>query len=269
MPELPDVELYKHRLDETALHRTIAVVTVSDARILRDLPAAKFAEAVEGRRFEGSLRHGKHLLAKLDKGGWVTLHFGMTGDLVPCGEKSDEPPYTRVRFDFADGGALAYTNRRMLGHVGLTDDAETFLRGEGLGPDALDPAFDRAAFAQALGSGRRSLKSALMDQAAMAGVGNIFADEILFQARLHPETKVAQLTDKQTETLFRQTKAVLETAIACGAGSEQFQGQLPQGFIIPQRKKDGRCPRCGTAIGTLKAGGRTAYFCPNCQKPKA
>lgn len=268
MPELPDVEIYKRRLDKHGLKRRIAKVTVSDARILAGLPAARLRKALEGRRFEASRRRGKHLLARLDKDGWATFHFGMTGDLVPFEGDEPEPPYTRVRLDFADGGHLAYVNRRMLGKVGLTEDAEAFFAEEALGPDALDPALDQAAFMAALGSPRRALKAALMDQSALAGIGNIFSDEILFQAKLHPETKLSQLSAAEQKRLFETTHAVLKKAIACGAGSEQFEERLPKSFIIPQRRKGGRCPRCGSAIEAFKAGGRTTYLCPRCQKPK-
>lgn len=269
MPELPDVEIFKRRLDAHGLKRRIDKVTVSDARILGGLKPATLAKAVEGRSFTATRRHGKHLLARLDRDGWVTFHFGMTGDLVPFAADEEEPRFTRVRFDFADASHLAYVNRRMLGHVGLADDDEAFIAGESLGLDALDPAFDRAAFAAALGSSRRSLKAALMDQSAVAGIGNIYSDEILFQARLHPETKVADLSAAGIDRLFATLRDVLKTAISRGGGSEVLAERLPRSFLIPQRQKGGHCPRCGEPVATLKSGGRTAYFCPTCQKAKA
>ena len=265
MPELPDVELFKRRLDASALNQIISKVVVSDARILGKLAPRAFAAKLEGRRFVGSRRHGKHLLVALERDGWLTLHFGMTGSLEYFERLEDEPPYTRVRFDFAKGRHLAYINRRMLGRVGWTEDADAFIRTEDLGPDALDPGFDLAAFRAALGGGRKTVKAALMDQSAMAGIGNIFADEILFQAKLHPATPASRLTVRETERLFRQTRKVLETAIDCGAGSEQFQDRLPKRSLLPQRKKGGHCPRCGAALELFKASGRTGYFCAACQ----
>jgi formamidopyrimidine-DNA glycosylase len=265
MPELPDVELYKRYLDEHALGQTIERVAVNDARILGDLAPKAFVARLSGDRFEDSRRHGKHLMVRLKKGGWLTLHFGMTGDLFWFENERDDPPYDRVRFDFRDGGHLAYVNRRMLGRVGLADDADAFVRAEELGPDALDPAFDFAAFAKALEGRRRDVKSVLMDQALIAGIGNIYADEILFQARVHPKTAVSALSGKQREKLFEQIKSVLKTAIACGAGAEQLLERLPDHYLLPEREKGGRCPRCGGAIETLKSGGRTSYFCPRCQ----
>jgi formamidopyrimidine-DNA glycosylase len=264
MPELPDVELYKRYLDEHALRQRIEAVAVGDARILGDLSARAFVAALRGNRFEQSRRHGKHLLVRLERSGWLTLHFGMTGNLVYFRQGEDDPPYDRVRFDFAGGAHLAYVNRRMLGRVGLAEDADAFVGAQGLGPDALDPAFDLAAFAAAL-SGRRDVKSVLMDQELIAGIGNIYADEILFQARLHPKTPTSALDGRQRAALFEQVKAVLRTAIAHGAGAEQYLERLPQDYLLPQRDKGGRCPRCGAALATLKAAGRTSYFCPRCQ----
>jgi len=265
MPELPDVELLKRYLDRHALGQTIRTVQVNDARILGDLPVDRFTGALAGRRLEASRRHGKHLLVRLAGGGWLTLHFGMTGGLDWFEDLADDPPYDRVRLDFANGGHLAYVNRRMLGRVGLAEDADAFIAAEDLGPDALDPAFDEAAFAAALAGRRRDLKSVLMDQALIAGIGNIYADEILFQARLHPQTAVDALGARGRGEVFRALKRVLATAIERGAGAEQFLERLPGDFLLPERRKDGRCPRCGHALATLKLAGRTSYYCPHCQ----
>ena len=125
----------------------------------------------------------------------------MTGSLVYFGEGSDDPPYDRVRFDFEGDRHLAYVNRRMLGRVGLADDAEEFIRAEELGPDALDPAFDLEAFNRAIEGRRRDVKSVLMDQTLIAGIGNIYADEILFQSCLHPKTAVTSLSSRQRRPL--------------------------------------------------------------------
>ena len=265
MPELPDVELYRRYLDEHALRQTIAAVAVNDARILADLPAEAFVAKLIGNRFEDSRRHGKHLLVRLHRDGWLTLHFGMTGSLVYFREEVDDPPYDRVRFDFEGGRHLAYVNRRMLGRVGLADDAEAFIQAEELGPDALDLAFDLEAFNRAIAGRRRDIKSVLMDQQLMAGIGNIYADEILFQARLHPRVSVTALGEPQRAVVFEQIKAVLETAIERSAGAEQFLERWPADYLLPHRDKGGKCPRCGTPIATLKGGGRTSYFCPRCQ----
>lgn len=267
MPELPDVELYRRRLDAHALHRKINDVVVSDARILGDLKEAQFIKRLKGNRLERSRRHGKHLLVQLARDGWLTMHFGMSGDLCYVEPPEVEVPYDRVRLAF-DGGALAYVNRRMLGRIGLADDADAFVAAEELGPDALDPVFDLAALEGAL-DGRRDLKSVLMDQSVVAGIGNLYADEILFQARLHPKMPGRSLSKARRKALFGRIGEVLRTAIDCGAGAEQFLERLPRGALLPQRHEGGICPRCGSDLLTLKAAGRTSFYCPRCQPQPA
>ena len=265
MPELPDVELYKRHLDMTCLGRTIRHVAVGDARILADVSATELARRLEGARIIASRRHGKHLLVDLGPPGWLTLHFGMNGSLQHFTDGEDDPPYDRVRFDFADGHHLAYLNPRLLGRVGLAPDADAFVRAERLGPDALDPRFDLAAFERSLAGRKRDVKSLLMDQEVAAGIGNIYSDEILFQAGINPRTRCDRLDARARQRLFERIKAVLETAITSGAGAERLVDRLPSSFLIPHREKGGRCPRCGGEIASAKFSGRTAYYCLRCQ----
>jgi formamidopyrimidine-DNA glycosylase len=220
---------------------------------------------LEGGRLVASRRHGKHLMARIDTGGWLTLHFGMTGGLqfVPQGEEG--PPFTRVSLAFSGDGRLAYTNKRMIGRVGFVQVAEEFIAEEKLGPDALDAGFDLAAFKAALAGTRRDVKSALMDQECLAGIGNVYADEILFQAGIDPRIRIGELEPKRIERLYGTMRKVLENAITHGAGAEQFTELMPKGSLLPERHKGGRCPRCGHALEVLKIGGRTTYLCARCQ----
>jgi formamidopyrimidine-DNA glycosylase len=265
MPELPDVELFKRHLDATCLGRTIQNVTVNDARILSGVSAGDLARRLNGARLVHSRRHGKYLLAGLDPTVWLIMHFGMNGSLSHFAEGEEDPPYDRVRFDFADGHHLAYVNPRLLGQIGLADDPNAFIAAEGLGPDALDPRFDFAAFEKVVTSRRRDVKSLLMDQAAIAGIGNIYSDEILFQAGIHPRTRCDRLGVDARRSLFRSIKKVLQTALDAGAGAENLADRLPSSFLIPHRNKGGRCPHCGSELATAKFSGRTAYYCPRCQ----
>jgi len=265
VPELPDVEHFKRVLARNGLNRTIESVVVKDARILGKLSTEVFTARLRGRRLVAVRRHGKHLLVKLDVGSWLTLHFGLSGALQFVQSRDDEPPFTRVRLDFIDDGSLAYTNKRMLGHVGIVEGAADFITAERLGPDALDPAFDFAAFSTAVEGTKRDVKSVLMDQQIIAGVGNIYSDEILFQARIAPTTRINELPPAQLKHLFSETRKVLETAIERGAGSEQFVDRMPAGSLLPQRKKGGHCPRCRSPLKIFKVSGRTAYCCPHCQ----
>jgi formamidopyrimidine-DNA glycosylase len=265
MPELPDVELYKRYLEMTCLGRTIRRAAVGDARILGGISAAELARRLEGARITASRRHGKHLLVDLGLPGWLTLHFGMTGSLEHFTDGEQDPRYDRVRFDFADGHHLAYIDARLLGRVGLTADADGFIAAQRLGPDALDPRLDLAAFDRSLAGRKRDVKSLLMDQEVVAGIGNIYSDEILFQAGINPRARCDRLDAGARQHLLGRIKAVLETAITSGAGAERLVDRLPGSFLIPHREKGGRCPRCGGEIASAKFSSRTAYYCPRCQ----
>jgi hypothetical protein len=166
----------------------------------------------------------------------------MNGSLRHFEDGEDDPPYDRLCLDFADGHHLAYVNPRLLGRVGLARDAAEFIAPERLGPDALNPRFDLAAFERALAGRKRNLKSVLMDQEVVAGIGNVYSDEILFQARLHPRTRSDWLDAATRERLFRQINEVLETAMAHGAGTERLIDRLPSSFLIPHRQKGWMLP---------------------------
>lgn len=265
MPELPDVEGFKEVLVKSALHKTIDDVAVNDARILAGCSAKAFAARLRGAKLMAARRHGKYLMASVDRGGWLVLHFGMTGALRFIRKGTEEPHFTRVRFDFVNDGSLAYTNKRMIGRVSLVEDAADFIAQEKLGPDALDPAFDFQAFKTTVAGTRRDAKSVLMDQQIIAGIGNIFSDEILFQARINPSKRMDELSASGLERLFLTMRKVLEAAIVSGAGSEEFIARMPKGSLLPERKKGGQCPRCGSMLKMFKLGGRTAYCCPRCQ----
>ena len=265
MPELPDVEGFKRVLAKHALRKTIARVVVNDARILGSLSARTFASRLQGAKLVAVRRHGKTLMANIDRNGWLTLHFGMTGALQFVRNCLEEPPFTRVRLDFTDDGCLAYTNKRMIGSVRLVENAAKFIANESLGPDALDRRFDLDAFKNAVCDIKRDVKAVLMDQKIIAGIGNVFSDEILFQARINPAARMGELAPKQLERLFSEIYKVLRTAVAHGAGSEQFTARMPKGSLLPERHKGGHCPRCRSLLKVSKIGGRTAFCCPQCQ----
>lgn len=264
MPELPDVALFARILEEHGVGKRIRTVEVTDARILEGVDAQTFVREMTGDRLGAVRRHGKNLFAARERGGWLLMHFGMTGALEPFG---DEPPaYARVIWRFARPPHLAYVNVRMLGLVGLIEDPDRYIAEHGLGPDALDPRLNAAWFAEALGDSRRSIKAALMDQSLVAGLGNVYADEVLFQAGLRPDVPVNALDRQWREKLFHTMRRVLETAVAAGAASERYTERLPEGFLTRVRgQKGARCPKCGGELATVKIGGRTSWYCPHCQ----
>ena len=184
MPELPDVEIFKRYLDATALDQKITRVSVQNRTVLRHISPQAIARKLKGRKLESSLRHGKFLFGQLDKNGSVIFHFGMTGFLKYFKHESEAPEHTRVRMDFSNGPFLAYVCPRMFGEVDYTTDVNKYINERGLGPDAL--ALTSKEFKDRFAGKKNSIKSALMDQKLLAGIGNVYSDEILFQARVHP-----------------------------------------------------------------------------------
>lgn len=265
MPERPDVELYRRRLDAGVLDRPIVRVDVADASSLDHLSAADLAARLTGERLTATRRHGKHLLAGLSGGSWLTFHFGMNGVLQCLGAGEAEPRYLKVRLVFGDDGAVVFADKRVLGRVGLAADVAAFIRDAGLGRDALDDGFAAATLSAALSRPRLAVKAVLLDQAAVAGIGNLYADEILFQARLLPLTVAATLDAVAAHHLHATIRRVLTEAITCGAGAEHYLERLPADFLLPHCHHGGHFPRCGGGLRTFALGGRTGYLCAHFQ----
>ena len=262
MPELPDVELFKRYVDSTALYQTIADIEVKYAGLLDGISASRFRESLKGTRFRDTARHGKHLFIGNDNGQWVMLHFGMTGFLKYYKSPEKEPAHNRLLFKFDNDYHLTYDCRRKLGRISLTLAPETFVHNEELGPDALLGELDADRFAGLLHKSRAMIKSFLMNQRHIAGIGNIYSDEILFQAGIHPKVKSNQVNHDRAKKIHGAMNRVLKKAIATGANPDRF----PSTFIIPHRREGEDCPQCNGKIKKATIAGRTGYFCPRCQK---
>lgn len=265
MPELPDVENFTRYLKRHGLDKRIEAVAVTAPRILKGVSAEALQRALKGRKLESAQRHGKHLLAAVDDGHWLAFHFGLTGRLEHFESDAADPEHDRLRLDFTGGEHLAFVNQRLLGAVEWTEDADEFIRAKKLGPDAL--ALTERRFHDALRTKRGTVKAALMDQSLVAGIGNIYSDEILYHARLHPRTPTGDLDDKALRRLYRQMRRVLRMAVDKGAGTEDVERRVPRTWLLPRRRKGADCPRCGGKIAALKVQSRTTYFCPRCQPP--
>ncbi len=263
MPELPDVEVFKRYIDATALHQRIHRVTAPAPRVLADLSPSSLSRAVSGRRFSDSLRWGKYLFLALDDGRWLALHFGMTSYPRYCRtdheNDGDDARFDAVRFFFDNDYLLAFNSRRKLGRIRLVDDPERFARSQGLGPDALDLGEDD--FVAMARKARGSLKSLLMNQKRLSGLGNETSDEILFQARWHPKVEVQDLDADQHRQLHQTMGRVLQADLEAGAD----QDRMPDWFLLPRRREGEPCPRCEAPIRKISASGRSAYICPDCQ----
>lgn len=203
---------------------------------------------------------------------WLTIHLGMTGwidclnipDNILKGERSvkslpNEPPYTRLLIRFGRGEAMAYTDPRLFGRLGLTKSPEEFIRQRYLGPDALKTDFDE--FSKGLRKRKGCIKSILLDQGFIAGLGNLYADEVLFQAGINPQTKSCAVNNTKSSRLFGAIQEVLNTAIS---SSSDFN-ILPGSYLLPHRHLGGRCPKDGSVLKVIKVNGRTTYFCPEHQ----
>jgi formamidopyrimidine-DNA glycosylase len=258
MPELPDVEHYRRFFSEHATGRTVATVW-ADPTIVRNATPRALADALRARRFDEPTRQGKWLTAWTD-GPALLLHFGMTGDLVWSGHEAERHRHDRLILEFAGGGELRYRNMRKLGGVWLAHDrteADAILAP--LGPDALG--LDRRRLRQLLSTRRGGVKAALMDQTLLAGIGNLLADEILWQARLHPKRTIASLSDEELSDLVTSIRHVVRQSI------EYDYVPRRRSWLSHVRGRPGAtCPRCGTPLARTVAAGRTTYFCPNCQK---
>lgn len=260
MPELPDVVVYKRYFDRTALHKRVTGTRVFDAYVIKDITPRTLQRRVRNHSFESTQRRGKYLFVGLDgDGGWLGMHFGMTGYLEYFKKPGDTPEHTRVRFDLDNGYALTYVCLRKLGELHIINDLESFLEEHQLGPDAWK--VDYETFAERIGERRGRIKSALMNQQALAGLGNIYSDEILFQAQIHPESNVADLDEAALRTIFDEMKRVIDIAVDAKANPDA----MPRVFLLPHRSEGAECPRCGGTVEKIRLSGRTTYYCPECQ----
>ncbi len=258
MPELPEVETFKKYFDKTSLSQKINNVFIRDNRVL-NVQEKIFKKTIRSNIFYSSLRHGKYLFVKLNSG-FIVFHFGMSGDLKYFDDIKEEPKHSRILFEFENGNFLSYISQRMFGKVDLTNTIEDFIiNKKNLGIDALKMNFEE--FKKSLEKRTALAKSALMNQNIIAGIGNIYSDEILYQTRLHPKTKINEVNDSKLREIFETIKNVLKVGIE----KKGILKTYPNDFIIPHRKKGELCPRCGGNIERLKIAQRHGFFCPNCQ----
>lgn len=259
MPELPTVEIFKRYFDEHALNQMIENVDVNSPELVVYSDHGKLEKTLEGHEFVSSYRYGKYLFSQLDNDLHLIMHFGMTGYLhYSCGGE-DFPRYPRLIIDFANGNHLAFDDARKFGKLGITRDPDEFIKLKRLGPDALQVDFGEF---QKIFNGRKGMiKPLLLNQNLIAGIGNLYADEILYQTAIHPMTRANHLNTADWKDLFFNMKKVLEIAIEYQDKPES----LPDSYILPHRHKGGHCPEWGD-LEVIKVGGRTTFLCPHRQK---
>lgn len=254
MPELPEVERARALIARRALHRAIAEVDDRDTYVCRPHAPGEIAAALAGRELVAIHRQGKSMWLETSDGGpTLGLHLGMAGRIVVDDEEAGDPPprverdgWDRFTIRFDDGGRLVLRDSRRLGRVRLEPDLDH------LGPDAAE--VSRAQFRERVGRGEAPVKARIMDQAVIAGVGNLLADEALWQARIDPRRPARGLSEDQLDRLRVAIRAATRSAIE--------KGGVHTGAIIPERRRGGSCPRCGAEMSRATIGGRTTWWCP-------
>jgi formamidopyrimidine-DNA glycosylase len=271
MPELPEVETIRRQLAPHLEGRTIVEIEILDPRWTRPEPPRLVERALRGRTVERVGRSGKYLVWELSDDLYLLIHLRMTGALLF--DPPVEPPHTRVRFELDAGHRIAYVDPRRFGtgHVLAGAAARDAYLGERLGIEPLTAEFTLEALRDAARGRRAPVKSFLLDQRRIAGVGNIYADEALFRARIHPLRPAGTLNRKQLDALREGVEEALMAGIESkGASIDDFRhvdgarGSFQDRFLVHRREGE-PCPRCGATIRKMVVGGRGTYVCEHCQ----
>ncbi len=273
MPELPEVETVRRQLAPALEGRTFEEVQIFDARLTRPEPPAEIARELQGERVRQVDRLGKYLLVRLESGRVLVIHLRMTGSLrvAPVGTLSPDP-YRRALVALDDDTEVAYRDVRRFGTWTLLEpgELEPYL-AERLGPEPLGAEFTPAVFRKALAGRRAPIKAVILDQRRVAGVGNIYADEALWRAKLHPRREAGSLSTTEAGALHRAIRKVLELGIERQGSTLRDYG-LPDGSSGGMQREfkvygrlDEPCERCGTPIEWIVVVGRGTWYCPVCQ----
>ena len=274
MPELPEVETYIRELAPVLSGRTVTGARVNWPRTIAAPAPEDFADAIVGRCFVTFGRRGKYMLLGLDNGDTLIIHLRMTGKMLiqPAGTAVDK--HTHVVLDLDNGQMIHYQDTRKFGRIWLVPDAEPVLYK--LGPEPLSDGFTPGRLADGMRGRTAAAKALLLDQSIVAGVGNIYADEALFLAAIHPEQAGGSLRFEEIQRLQESIRTVLEKGIAARGSS--LGGSNLQNYIRPGGEPGGfqeqhhvfrrtgqPCPTCGTPIARIVVAQRSTHFCPTCQ----
>lgn len=274
MPELPEVETIREGLEKKVKGKRVnRVIIRSEKAIKAPSSLGEFIKKIEGRRLSKIRRRGKYLILELDCKDSLIIHLKMTGRLIYSSE-GEELAYARVIFIFPDKTQLNFTDMRGFGGLWLIPDEEftnlPFLKS--LGPEPLENDFTLARFRGLLKGKKGKIKSLLMEQTFIAGIGNIYSQEALFLSGIHPERNASILIDREIESLYNNLLAVLREALSYrGSSIDAYvdlngkKGSYESHLRVYGRQKK-NCPRCGAVIRKIKVSGRGTCFCPVCQK---
>ena len=270
MPELPEVESVVSSLKAASLIGK----TLSSVQIICPKIPSELSQLIE-HRIEGIERRGKYIHFRFSSGIHLIIHLRMTGQFLLKAKKASAAKHERVIFNFKEGIALAFHDTRRFATFDLTRDPDAIFSK--LGPEPLDPAFSAEQFFSSISQKSKAIKASLLDQGIIAGVGNIYADEALWDAKIHPERPSSDLSKKESEQLLKSIQKVLRNGIqnggtSLGSGSPNFhhlngQSGNNQNTLNVYGKEGESCARCGRSIEKIAVKQRGTHFCPICQKP--
>jgi len=272
MPELPEVETVRRRLEPVLTGRRFERVEISDPRLVRPYEPDEVAAELQGERVASVERRGKYLILRFETDRVLLIHLRMTGSLRHSSAGLDDDPHRRALVRLDDGSDVAYRDVRRFGTWLLLEPGEldAYLAPR-LGEEPLDAPFTAARLGQLLARRRAPVKAALLDQRTLAGMGNIYVDEALWRAKIHPLRPAESLEPNELRRLHRAVRTSLEHGLA-RQGSTLRDYKLPDGgsgSMQHEFKVYGRggepCDRCGTPIAKIRVAGRGTWFCPTCQ----
>jgi len=270
VPELPEVETIKNELLPHILERRVNGVTLFWEGIVRQPSVEEFCSRLIGQRLTGIARRGKYLIFSLTSGEVLIIHLKMTGSLLVGQDSSEPPKYTRAIIHLDKDINIFFRDPRKLGVMRLVEDASSVV-GK-LGPEPLEAGFTPQVLAQRLANRTAPIKALLCDQTFIAGIGNMYADEALFAARIHPLRSGGSLSSEEVERLHRAIQQVLWSAIGNkGASTDTYfrpdgtRGTAHFQFQVAHRLSGKLCSICGTPIERIVIRNRGSYFCPKCQ----
>lgn len=272
MPELPEVETVRRTLAPYVTGRTITAVTVLWEGALVGMSTTELQAHLVGARICSTARRGKYLGLVLEDRGFLVVHLRMTGRLMI--RQPDAPKETHLRWwlTLDDASELHFVDQRKFGKVYWANNAAEYAAIAHVGPEPLSDEFTPATLAATLTGSKSNIKACLLDQERVAGLGNIYADESLFRARIHPARTAGSLSGSEIALLWSSIRAALQSGIDHGGTTlrDYVDGNGRQGdnqnFLLVYGKAGEPCPNCGTVLVRTKIAGRGTVFCPECQK---
>ncbi|MCM8792359.1 MAG: DNA-formamidopyrimidine glycosylase [Candidatus Omnitrophica bacterium] len=266
MPELPEVETIKKELKKVVFGKKILKVIINNAKVIKESSVQSFIREIEGATIKDVIRKGKLLILELSSEKFLCIHLKLTGQLIYPGN----PEFSRISFKLSDGKFLDYRDQRLLGELRLVDSWQNLKFIKELGPEPFDLTLEQ--FKALIQDKKTKIKPLLMDQTVISGIGNLYAAEALFRAKINPTRIANKLDEKEIENLFKEIIAVLKEAIQHkGSSVDQYVRLSGEpGEYVKYHKVYGRqnqpCFICNTPIKRISLGGRGTYFCPKCQK---